>query len=157
MKDYSKGKVYKIESKDGTHDLVYIGSTTMSIEHRLYQHEAKYKHYLKDTSKDNLFSSYQVLETGDYHIKLLEEYPCNSRKELELRERHYQVEIKCCNKNLAGSNNFTNYENRKESILKYQQSEKYKNYFRTFQRRNYHWKKIKMEFLNILLEGFNGN
>ncbi len=80
MPDYAKGKIYRIDSQNGSHDLCYIGSTTETLEFRLYMHEHQYVHYLKPTSKSSCISAYQVIATGDYKVTLIEEYLCASKK-----------------------------------------------------------------------------
>ena len=40
MKDYSNGKIYKIASKDT--NKIYIGSTTGSLDCRMYRHQQDY-------------------------------------------------------------------------------------------------------------------
>ena len=47
-------------------------------------------------------SSFEVLENNDYYIELLENYPCNSKKELEIREGIWQEQIECINSRIAG-------------------------------------------------------
>ncbi len=164
MPNYANGKVYKIENKNGSHDMVYIGSTTETLDFRLYMHEHQYRHYLKPKSKSSCITAYQVIATEDYKITLLEDYPCASKKELEKREGYYQGQIKCVNKNKAGGDEERKKERNKIAFKKYsktdkfkiivrryQQTDKCKQYFRDYQRRNYQWKKIRFEFLNILL------
>jgi hypothetical protein len=41
-----------------------------------------------------------VLKWDDTEIILIEDYPCNSKKELETRERYYIESITCVNKNI---------------------------------------------------------
>jgi hypothetical protein len=42
-------------------------------------------------------ASYQVLECKDYKIELIENYPCKTLKELEIRERYWYDNIENCN------------------------------------------------------------
>jgi hypothetical protein len=37
------------------------------------------------------------MKYNDAHIVLIEEYPCSSRLELELREKYYIKSLNCCN------------------------------------------------------------
>ena len=62
--------IYKISSKNT--DKIYIGSTKLSIEHRLRQHISKHKAYINKV-KGNYYSSFKILECGDCEIELLEE------------------------------------------------------------------------------------
>lgn len=78
MPNYSQGKIYKLTNT--TTGEVYIGSTTKTLNTRLNGHK----------SKRNTCSSKKLFESGgDVIIELLENYPCDSKKRLETRERHY--------------------------------------------------------------------
>jgi hypothetical protein len=73
MIDYSKGKIYKLICDKSK--LVYIGSTTLSLDERLRIHKS-----LLDCNCKILF------DLGKVDISLIEDYPCLSKKELELKE-----------------------------------------------------------------------
>ena len=73
---YQNGKIYKLVC-DNT-PIVYYGSTISSLEHRLNEHR-----------RSNCCSSLELFQLGNVSIELVEEYPCNSRKELQARERIY--------------------------------------------------------------------
>ena len=88
---YKKGKVYSIRSHNCPE--YYVGSTCLSLADRLRSHCDGYKIYLKNNTS-RFTKSYDILEKGDYYIELLEEYPCNSKAELERREGHYIREAK---------------------------------------------------------------
>tara|TARA_R110000787_G_scaffold48476_3_gene116741 strand:+ start:54 stop:542 length:489 start_codon:yes stop_codon:yes gene_type:complete len=90
MSKYQKGKIYKLVND--TLNLTYYGSTCQKYLHgRFYEHKKK-----KDLKK---FSSYKLFETGQVKIFLVESYPCNSRLELEKRERFYIENNECVNIN----------------------------------------------------------
>ncbi len=92
--DYSQGKIYKIVcNKTG---LVYIGSTCKTLDERLKKHEYDMEHFVNtkkykpDKLKKVIFcSSFFVLINKDYKIELIENYPCNSKLELEIKECDY--------------------------------------------------------------------
>lgn len=90
MVNYSEGKIYAIKSKN-TED-IYIGSTTTTLTKRLSQHKRSSKYA---TSKD-------IIKCGDYYIELLEKYPCENRKQLQLKEGEYIRNNKCVNKMVCG-------------------------------------------------------
>jgi len=79
------GKIYKIVCNITNE--VYIGSTCDTLEYRERQH-----HF-----KTNRAVSKLILKRGNYDIKLIEEYPCETKKELLWRERHYFDTIDCIN------------------------------------------------------------
>jgi hypothetical protein len=93
MPNYQNGKVYKIVSGE----LVYIGSTTQpTVAKRLAQHVGDYKCW--KAGKRNFTTSFQLIESGDYNISLIESYPCNSKDELTARERFWIESMTCVNK-----------------------------------------------------------
>ena len=126
MIDYQQGKIYKIECN--VTGKVYIGSTCEPIlARRLASHVGHYKCYLKGTYP--YVSSFDILQSGNYDIVLIESYPCNSKDELHARERYYTNNIDCINKikcqgikNELGEKEYKkqydkyNYEKNKEAI-----------------------------------------
>jgi hypothetical protein len=76
MNKYQNGKIYKLVCDNSP--LVYYGSTHRKLFDRLATHK-----YNKSCKSRELF------ELGKVTIHLIEDYPCNSRKELEARERIY--------------------------------------------------------------------
>ena len=87
VKDYSKGKIYKIEGGG----LTYIGSTVQKLCNRMTGHRSDFK-----SSKN--CSSKEVLCFADSIITLVELYPCGSEDELRMRERYWYDLIPCVNK-----------------------------------------------------------
>jgi hypothetical protein len=98
MSDYSQGKIYKIISSEC--DLVYYGSCAIPLNQRLSIHKNKYKCFLE--AKFNYVTSFELLKQNNYEIVLVENYPCDSRKELELREGEYIKNNVCVNERVAG-------------------------------------------------------
>ena len=77
MNKYQNGKIYKLVCDNSP--LVYYGSTCQKY---LCNRLAKHK-YRKNCSSRELFN------LGKVTIHLIEDYPCNSKKELEDREKIY--------------------------------------------------------------------
>ena len=100
MPEYSKGKIYMIYSTDSPVLLPYYGSTTYSLKKRGKEHKAHFKQWKQ--GKKTGCSSFMLLEQGfdKVAIILVEDYPCNSKQELEIREAHYIKNSPCINKNL---------------------------------------------------------
>lgn len=98
MSDYSQGKIYILKSKN-TED-VYIGSTTLSLQERFHFHMSNYYRWLR--TNNNYITSIEIIKQGEPYIELLQDYSCNSQKELRRKEGEYQLKIKCVNKNVAG-------------------------------------------------------
>lgn len=79
---YQNAKIYKLYSDET--DMVYIGSTTKTLKQRLGEHLRGYSAWLKGNK--NYVSSFEILKYADYYIELIEDYPCETKKELERRE-----------------------------------------------------------------------
>jgi hypothetical protein len=88
MPDYQSGKIYKIHSFQT--DLVYYGSTTVRLCNRFSGHKT-------DMKRGRGTSAKQILEYDDAVITLVELFPCDSRSELESRERFYIENNQCVN------------------------------------------------------------
>lgn len=76
--EYKNGKIYVIRSN--LTDKIYVGSTKHKLNTRFCAHR----------NISNTTCSKTLIDLGDARIELIEDYPCNNRKELELRERHFQ-------------------------------------------------------------------
>ncbi len=100
MVNYQNGKIYKIVS-DSTDD-VYVGSTTKKyLCNRMAGHRDHYKKWQQGNF--SFITSFEILKHGDAKIFLLEKYPCNSKEELDSRERWYIDNTEnCINKNKPG-------------------------------------------------------
>jgi hypothetical protein len=95
MKDYSKGKIYKIISSEC--DDVYYGSTVLTLNKRFSLHKSAFKRWTNGLIK-KYCTSYEIIEKGNYQIVLLEDYPCQNEIELKTRERFYIENNDCVNK-----------------------------------------------------------
>tara|TARA_R110000796_G_scaffold234485_1_gene353306 strand:- start:33 stop:485 length:453 start_codon:yes stop_codon:yes gene_type:complete len=89
MPNYANGKIYKIVGEDGS---TYYGSTTTSLKARMGQHP-----YNKETTAHQ-----KIISQMDWEMVLVENYPCESKKELEDREGWYIRENPCVNRQVAG-------------------------------------------------------
>ncbi len=96
MPNYQNGKIYKLVNTEGT--LTYIGSTCQSLAQRKAKHHGSYKCW--KNGKGNYITSFKIFEDDEEGCKiiLLEVFPCNTRNELEKRERYYIESNECINK-----------------------------------------------------------
>tara|TARA_R110000744_G_C19003536_1_gene522111 strand:+ start:52 stop:480 length:429 start_codon:yes stop_codon:yes gene_type:complete len=85
--DYSKGKIYKIIDESNNDN--YYGSTIQILEDRFRTH--------------GMFSGYNKSKKK-CKIELVENYPCESKRELEKREQYYIDTYDCINKSDAVCN-----------------------------------------------------
>jgi calcineurin-like phosphoesterase family protein len=67
---------------------------------RLSTHRSNYRNYLKGIY--NNVTSFEIIKHDDYEIILIEDYPCNSKEELNRRERYFIESIVCVNKHHPG-------------------------------------------------------
>jgi len=77
MVNYENGKIYKLYHKDN--DKYYIGSTTQDLNIRLAGHKCH------QTCKSKSLFEYDTLPI----IELIENYSCNGRNELRIREQYH--------------------------------------------------------------------
>ena len=90
MPNYQDGKIYSIRSNQT--EKLYIGSTTQQL----------YKRFSKHKGLDNICSSKEIMKYEDAYIELIEEFPCNSKKELHRQEGFHIMNNYCINKIVAG-------------------------------------------------------
>ena len=83
MDNYSNGKIYKICSH--MTDKIYIGSTKQSLTERFRGHMTDYRRFIRLGWGGT--SASDILKYEDSYINLIEDYPCDSKQELEIRER----------------------------------------------------------------------
>ena len=88
MPDYSKGKIYKIVSPNT--EEVYIGSTTQKLSNRMTSHR-------KDYRNGKYMTSSEIIKHGDAKIVLVENYPCETKEQLEKREQECMDECNSVN------------------------------------------------------------
>ena len=102
MIDYSKTKIYKIQSNLG--DKIYIGSTTKDyLSQRFQQHKYTFKYW--KNGKGNKITSFDIFDEyglENCQIVLIEEYPCTSKDAKNAREGHFIKLLDCVNKNIVG-------------------------------------------------------
>ena len=112
VKPYKRGKIYKIESKDGS--LTYYGSTTEKyLRNRLCKHKDNFKRW-KDGINNRVtsFDIFDYCEEAD--IFLVEDFPCDSKDELRARERYYITQYNCVNKQIPTRTRKEYYEDNKQ-------------------------------------------
>ncbi len=114
MPNYQNGKIYKLVCDET--NLTYIGSTTQSLSKRLCEHNY-------DLKKNRLKTISNMIEPKIY---LVEDYPCERKEQLNMRERHFIENMECINKNKPCRTIKEHYLDNKEKICK-RTKEHYKN------------------------------
>jgi len=90
--NYANGKIYKLYG-DG-HGLVYYGSTVETLAIRFSRHKSKHRNQCNRTK------AFEIFDTGDCKIVLVELYPCTTKEELHAREAYYIKNFECVNRNV---------------------------------------------------------
>lgn len=94
--NYNNGKIYKLYIT-GIEDICYIGSTTETLSERLCKH----RHQAFNDKQNKCVSHQLFQDNNEVVIELVEDYPCESKKELEERERFWIERYPdCINKNI---------------------------------------------------------
>ena len=121
--DWSKGKIYKIISNNPDIKEVYYGSTCQRLlSSRMAQHRSAFKRYINGDriggcSSFDMFDKYGI---DQFHIELVEDYPCENGEQLYTRENIYIRGNECINKRPA----ITTPEEKKEQKKQYCQDNK---------------------------------
>lgn len=140
MNGYENGKIYKLECNG----LVYYGSTILSLEERFRHHKRS----------SNTCSSKILFEIGnEVKIELVEDYPCNSKRELEIREQYYISTFECVNV----QNAFLSKEERKEYMTKFLKDYYSNNTEKMIKRAHDHYHENKCEILKKQKEQYDAN
>jgi hypothetical protein len=98
MPDYSKGKIYKIVADTDEEYKPYVGSTIEELSRRMAGHRGNYKGWKKGGTNCSSFDLFERFGIENCHIVLLEEYSCDSKMKLLMKEREWFDKIKNCNK-----------------------------------------------------------
>lgn len=97
-----QGKIYALKSNQT--DKIYIGSTIYDLSYRKRKHIENYNRYIRGKTlpgKTPYISSVELCKYDDMYIELIEEYPCENKRQLEKREGELQREMNCVNKIIA--------------------------------------------------------
>jgi len=99
MPDYKNGKIYAIRSKQTPQQ--YIGSTCRTLRQRFSAHKSAFK--LKQVNdKVRVGQAHNILKYDDCYIELIENFPCESKKELLDREGYFIRRVPCVNIQIHG-------------------------------------------------------
>jgi hypothetical protein len=112
MSCYENAKIYKLWSNQT--DLIYIGSTCNPLSKRFYFH--------KNTNK--YITSAELVKYEDCKIELIENYPCETKEELNAREGYWIRKENCVNKKISGRSKKEYREETKEQRKKYLEEKK---------------------------------
>jgi len=128
MPHYQNSVIYKLKHNEDYDDTnIYVGSTT-NFKNRKNQH--KNACYNEKNKNYNMFIYQYIRDNGGWEQWVMipiEQQPCNSKKELEIRERyHIDLLRPSLNKQLPTRTKKEYYDTNKEKLL-----EKHKEYYET--------------------------
>jgi len=102
QKDCSKGKIYFIRSNNPDITCKYVGSTIQTLAQRMTGHRAGYKRWLAcKESACTIYYEFQKYGIDQFHIELIEDYPCEREEQLLARENFFIRQEDCVNKQMA--------------------------------------------------------
>ncbi len=116
--DYQNGKIYRIVCEETQR--VYIGSTCSTLVKRLSNHRCNWKSPNGHCSCSNFINP---------KIFLIEDYPCDRKEQLLMRERYWMENTECVNIRRSIRTDTE----RKEYEKDYQEKHRDRNYARTTQ------------------------
>ena len=121
MNRYQNGQIYKIV--DVGYNKCFLGSTTETLSQRMARHRRCYKKYLNGTyGRMTSFALFKEFGVENCKIVWIEDYPCNSKKELEAREGEHQQKTHCVNKRMEGRTMKQWTEDNKEYLQNYRKN-----------------------------------
>ena len=107
---YKRGQVYTIRCRYDN-ELIYVGSTINPLSKRMYSHRGDGL-----TRCSNLYKLV-ANDWDSWYIELYENYPCNSKQELEKREGEVIREIATINNRIEGRTAKERYKDNHDKIL----------------------------------------
>lgn len=122
MPNYKNGKIYKIVSNQTNE--CYVGSTCIKyLSTRFAKHKFNYNNKIAE-------KSLKILKYNDCKIVLIENYSCNSKDELRMREEYYRKLLDTTNerKCILKTDEMRKYKNEKQKIYNKNNKEKLKNW-----------------------------
>lgn len=96
MPNYSNGKIYTIRCITDE-NLIYVGATTQSLSVRFAEHKRSKRTAISHLVCDSYNNDWSI-----FYIELYENYPCNSKEELDKKEGQITRDIGTINKCIAG-------------------------------------------------------
>jgi hypothetical protein len=111
------GLIYKLTS--ASTDIVYIGSTTLSINDRFIRHKASLRRF--QNNNGDYCSAFELMQLPDVKIELIENVDFNDRDFLRERENYHILRNDCVNIKNAKFDYDTYYLLNKDRLKQYYQ------------------------------------
>lgn len=152
MIDYSEGKIYLIDND--MNDMKYIGSTTTTLKKRFSKH-------CTGKAKGDLQRAIIAHGREHFTISLIENYPCESKKQLVKREQYYIDTLDTIsngyNKNKAATTKEEYYKDNREHIQEKSAQWRVENRDRYKQQMKEHYEKNRNKRVNATAVWRNNN
>jgi hypothetical protein len=131
------GLIYKLTS--ASTDIVYIGSTILSINDRFIRHKASLRRF--QNNNGDYCSAFELMQLPDVKIELIENVDFNDRDFLRERENYHILRNDCVNIKNAKFDYDTYYLLNKDRLKQYYQINRIAK--KDYQRKRYHNLKLK--------------
>ena len=131
------GLIYKLTS--ASTDIVYIGSTTLSINDRFIRHKASLRRF--QNNNGDYCSAFELMQLPDVKIELIENVDFNDSDFLRERENYHILRNDCVNIKNAKFDYDTYYLLNKDRLKQYYQINRIAK--KDYQRKRYHNLKLK--------------
>jgi len=115
MVNYQNGKIYTIRCRSDD-ALIYVGSTTRALSQRMTEHRSN----CKLGCSCSLYKYIVNDDWSEWYIELVQNFPCNSKEELEKREGEIIRQIAAINNRIAGRSQKDYQKDNTDKIKEYQ-------------------------------------
>jgi group I intron endonuclease len=85
---FKNAKIYKLTNT--VDDEIYIGSTSSTLQRRLSTHKANAKVH----TQRPIYQHLNKVGMNNVSIELIEDFPCDNKVQLEVREQHWVNTLK---------------------------------------------------------------
>ena len=140
---YDNGKIYKIRNE--ITDDIYVGSTCnllckRMVQHRAYHANQKYRNI-------RLYKLMNEIGVEEFHIELIELFPCSSKDELRAREGHFIRSMGNLNHKIGGRTQQEYYADNKDKLA-IKQKEYYMEHVNAIKKYNVEYRCINKDSIN---------
>ena len=134
VRDYSKGKIYKIVVDTEEIYLPYVGSTIQGLAERMGGHRRNYKKWKNGGRKCSSFDLFDKFGIENCKIILLEEFSCENISQLLMQERKWFDKMECCNQNkpFISKEEITEYQKEYQKEYRDEHKKEFVEYFKIY-------------------------
>ena len=115
---FATGKIYKLANT--IDDKIYIGSTCKELKERLWGHRG----LAKQRVKRKVYAHCNAIGWDNIAIELIEQWPCETKEQLTIRERHWCLQLKPMLNSILIKTDAELHETYKQGYLRYSSEHK---------------------------------